>query len=229
MTLLQVQNITKSFEIDGQRVAAVRGISLEVEPSERIGVVGVSGAGKSTFLRMIGGLETPSSGSVLYNNTLLYDEGDIDAMAEYRLREIGFVFQFHYLIDELSALENVMLPLRIQRMHYGKARQQAADVLASVGLGERLQHRPAQLSGGEQQRAAIARAIVHKPRLLLADEPTGNLDGDTGSAIGKLLQELCTEQGMAMVVVTHNENLASQMQRVVRMQSGSAVATGETA
>lgn len=220
MPLLAVQNLHKDFSVGAGQVAAVHGVSFELDAGQSMGIIGVSGAGKSTLLHMIGGLETPSSGEVYVRDRALYAAISRDQLEQYRQRDIGFVFQFHYLIAELSALENTMLPLRIQRVPASQARQRALAMLERVGLGPRVDHRPAQMSGGEQQRAALARALVHEPAILLADEPTGNLDSTTGDEIGDLLIGLCREKAMALVVVTHNDALAARMDRVIEMRGG---------
>ena len=224
MPLLAVQNLHKDFSVGTRHVAAVQGVSFELEAGQSIGIMGVSGAGKSTLLHMIGGLETPSSGEAYVRERALYAATSPEQLEQYRQRDIGFVFQFHYLIAELSALENAMLPLRIQRVPVAQARARAQAMLERVGIGHRAEHRPAQMSGGEQQRAALARALVHEPAILLADEPTGNLDASTGEEIGELLISLSREKSMALVVVTHNDVLAARMDRVIEMRGGALAA-----
>jgi lipoprotein-releasing system ATP-binding protein len=221
---LTVHNLRKVFVHGGRLLEVLRGIELEVHPGEMVAVVGASGAGKSTLLHLLGTLDAPTQG------TILFDDRDLTTMsparlADFRNQEIGFVFQFHHLLPEFTALENVMMPALIQRIPRAKAEASAREILLRVGLGERLTHRPGELSGGEQQRVALARALVLHPRLLLADEPTGNLDTGTGAAMHALFCELNAEFGMTMIVVTHNPDLAVRMPRQVRMVDG-LISTG---
>jgi lipoprotein-releasing system ATP-binding protein len=182
-------------------------------------LVGASGAGKSTLLHILGALDRPSSGVVVYKGQDLFSKADRE-LADFRSQNIGFVFQFHHLLPEFTALENVMMPALIARRESRQADQYARTLLEEVGLGHRLQHRPGELSGGEQQRVAIARALVMEPELLLADEPTGNLDARTSGAIHDLLSRIQKQTGVSMVVVTHNERIAAGMERVVHMLDG---------
>jgi lipoprotein-releasing system ATP-binding protein len=184
-----------------------------------VAVVGASGVGKSTFLQILGTLDLPTSGSIKFDGEEL-TQMSAARLAEFRNRRIGFVFQFHHLLPEFTALENVMMPALIQRMPIATAKKQAGDILARVGLSHRLTHRPSELSGGEQQRVALARAMVLEPSLLLADEPTGNLDRTTGEAIHQLFLELNKERGSTLLVVTHNPELARLMPRRLRMVDG---------
>ncbi len=217
-----VQDVTKSFRRDGESVEVLKGISLRIAPGELVAVVGPSGVGKSTLLHLLGALERPSSGEIRYGETALSGLHDAD-LAEFRNRQVGFVFQFHHLLPEFTALENVMLPLLIRRDPADQARNRASSLLGQVGLGQRLRHRPGELSGGEQQRVALARALVGEPAVLLADEPTGNLDSKTGEEVFEVLRGLNREQRLTSVIVTHNESLAGRTDRILRMLDGRMV------
>jgi len=219
---IRVQNVWKSFPRDGERVEVLKGASLRIAPGELAAVVGPSGVGKSTLLHLLGALERPTSGEILYGETPLSTLNDA-ALAEFRNRQVGFVFQFHHLLPEFTALENVMLPLLIRRAPIGETRTRAQSLLAQVGLGERLRHRPGELSGGEQQRVALARALVGAPTVLLADEPTGNLDSKTGEEIFELLRQINRERHLTSLIVTHNEVLAGRTDRILRMLDGRMV------
>ncbi len=217
--LLEVRGLSKVFDHHGQQIQVLSGIDLDLQAGEQIAVVGSSGAGKSTLLHLLGTLDTPSSGSVRF------DGKDVlalrsRALAAFRNRTIGFMFQFHHLLPEFTALENVMMPSLIRRVAKAKARKEAQEWLDQVGLAERMSHRPGELSGGEQQRVALARALSGRPRLLLADEPTGNLDGKTSDGIHALFQRINSEHGTAMLIVTHNLELARRLPRVMRMTEG---------
>jgi len=222
---LDIQGLHKSFDFEGRRIDVLRGIDLRVEPGETVAVVGASGAGKSTFLHVLGTLDAPSSGRVIIDDL---DTVQLDArqLAAFRNRTIGFVFQFHHLLPEFTALENTAMPALISGMTREAAEALAAELLSRVGLSHRLKHRPGELSGGEQQRVALARALIMKPQLLLADEPTGNLDRRTGAAIHDLLLELNRERGMTLLVVTHNDDLAVRLPRQLRMAEGKLVEEG---
>jgi len=217
--VIQVSGLSKTFSTTQGRIDVLRDIDLEVAAGERVAIVGASGAGKTTFMHILGGLDRPSSGRVAFEGQELSRLGGVELDA-FRNRSIGFVFQFHQLLPEFTALENVMMPALIA----GHTREQASDsaerLLAEVGLAHRLDHKPGQLSGGEQQRVAIARALVMAPRLLLADEPTGNLDSVTSDAIYQLLQQLHQRHNLTMIIVTHSEVLAGRMDRVIRMADG---------
>jgi lipoprotein-releasing system ATP-binding protein len=217
--LVEVRGIEKSFVLDERTIPVLRGIDLDVGARDIISITGASGAGKSTFLHVIGTLEGATRGRLVFDGVLLSNMSE-GALARFRNENIGFVFQFHHLLTEFTALENVMMPAYINRLPDAEARTRAEELLVALGLGERLRHRPAELSGGEQQRVAIARALVMKPRLLLADEPTGNLDAGTAAAIHDLLVESNERFGTAIVVVTHNEELARRMPRRLRMKDG---------
>ncbi|MEQ9620084.1 MAG: ABC transporter ATP-binding protein [Deltaproteobacteria bacterium] len=219
---IRVRDLWKVFETRGGKVEALRGIDLDILSGETVAVVGVSGSGKSTLLHIIGTLERPTEGNVYYGDTNVFEQND-GGLDSFRNREIGFVFQFHYLLPEFSALENVMMPCLINGMDWEKAKEMAADVLTKVGLEQRLEHRPGELSGGEQQRVAIARAVVLKPKVILADEPTGNLDLDTGVSILDLFLKLNGEYGITSVLVTHNQEIARRMNRRIRLSDGKIV------
>jgi lipoprotein-releasing system ATP-binding protein len=217
--ILQVKGVHKHFGSGERRVDVLRGIDLTLSGQESIAVVGASGVGKTTLLHILGTLERPSAGEVIYEgvNVLTFPETQL---ASYRNRSIGFVFQFHHLLSEFTALENVMLPPLIGRISKRKSREIAQYVLDLVGLSHRTQHRVGELSGGEQQRVAVARALVLNPKVLLADEPTGNLDTRSSRNIHELLLRLNQEQNVSLVVVTHNMELAGMMQRQLHMKDG---------
>lgn len=217
--LYRIRELTKVFHTAGTRVSALGGVDMEVSAGETVGVVGVSGSGKSTLLHILGALEPPTEGSVFYRGKDLFerDEGGLSA---FRNSEIGFVFQFHYLLPEFTALENVMMPCLIARRNVSDARERAGEMLERVGLGERLGHLPGELSGGEQQRAAIARSMVMEPSVILADEPTGNLDKRTGSSVLDLFCGLNDNYGTTLVMVTHNGDFAGRMRRTVTISDG---------
>ena len=195
------------------------GVDLEIAAGEMVAIVGASGVGKSTFLHIVGGLERPTSGSVRFGDTDVYALPP-DRIARFRNEQVGFVFQFHHLLPEFTALENVMMPCLVRKMQRADASRRASDLLREVGLGARLQHRPGELSGGEQQRVAVARALVLSPRVVLADEPTGNLDSHTGEAVHDLLKKLNRETNTTFIIVTHNDKLALRADRVFRMADG---------
>ena len=214
-----VRGLTKEFIHGGRVIPVLRGLDFELRPGEMASVVGASGVGKSTLLQVLGTLDTPTSGSIKF------DDVDVTAMspsrlAEFRNREIGFVFQFHHLLPEFTALENAMMPGLIMRLPVAESAARAREMLTRLGLGDRLSHRPGELSGGEQQRVALARGLLLHPRLLLADEPTGNLDTQTGREMHALFFELNRELGMTILIVTHNNELAAQTPRRLRMADG---------
>jgi lipoprotein-releasing system ATP-binding protein len=203
-------------------VEALKGIDLDISDRETLAIVGVSGSGKSTLLHILGTLDQPSSGEVFYGDINVFKQNDRE-LAAFRNREIGFVFQFHYLLPEFTALENVMMPCLINGLSSENAREMSFDVLKRVGLEQRIEHRPGELSGGEQQRVAIARAVVLKPKVILADEPTGNLDLDTGSSILDLFLMLNSEYGITSVLVTHNQEITRRLNRRIRLSDGKIV------
>ncbi|MGD9653185.1 MAG: ABC transporter ATP-binding protein [Candidatus Dadabacteria bacterium] len=219
---IRVRDLWKVFETRGGKVEALKGIEIDIPGGETLAIVGVSGSGKSTLLHILGTLERPSDGQVHYGETDVFRQNETE-LAAFRNREIGFVFQFHYLLPEFSALENVMMPCLINGIAMEQAKDMALQVLKRVGLEHRLEHRPGELSGGEQQRVAIARAVVLKPKVILADEPTGNLDLDTGASILDLFLMLNDEYRISSVIVTHNMDIAKRLQRRIRLSDGKIV------
>jgi len=218
-SLLEVTGLSKSFGTKAGKIEVLKGIDLRVTAGETIALVGASGAGKSTLLHILGTLDRPTSGRVLFDGEEVFRRSDA-ALAAFRNRAIGFVFQFHHLLPEFSALENAMMPALIGGMKRSEAETLASDLLRDVGLSHRLTHRPGELSGGEQQRVAIARALVLSPQLLLADEPTGNLDMKTSDEVHDLLADIHRNKGITLMIVTHNERLAAGMGRIIRMVDG---------
>jgi lipoprotein-releasing system ATP-binding protein len=217
--LIALRNLSKEY-VDGPRVVRVlSNLDLEIGSGERVAIVGESGVGKSTLLHILGTLDRPTGGEVWFDGENLTNKSDRD-LAQFRNREIGFIFQFHHLLPDFTALENVMMPALIAGTAADTARRRASDLLGRVGLAERLEHRPGELSGGEQQRVAVARAIVQEPRAVLADEPTGNLDPHTGEGVQELLLELNREHDITLVVVTHSVTLAGAMDRTLRLEAG---------
>jgi lipoprotein-releasing system ATP-binding protein len=218
--MLQASGVVKTFRGgDGADVRVLEGVDLSVGRGEMIAIIGASGAGKSTLLHVLGALERPTAGDIRLNgeNAAALDD---EALASLRNRSVGFVFQFHHLLKEFSALENVMMPLRIAGSTAAEARERASGLLVRVGLGHRLSHRPAEMSGGEQQRTAVARALAMRPPLLLADEPSGNLDHHNAEALHDLFAELAQEMALGLVVVTHNRSLAARAGRVLLLEDG---------
>ena len=217
--LLKAEGLDKSFFDAGLEVRVLRALALEVRTGEEIAIVGQSGTGKSTLLHVLGSLETPTAGKVYFEGQDLFALGE-RALAEFRNLKLGFVFQFHYLLADFTALENVMMPALIARKTEQEAAQRAGEVLELVGLADKLRRRPAELSGGEQQRVAVARAVVLHPRLVLADEPTGNLDPQTAEEVHQLFHLLNRQLGITLVIATHNESLTRSMGRALRMREG---------
>jgi lipoprotein-releasing system ATP-binding protein len=217
--VLALENVHKSFKQNQLVIQVLKGVDLVLAKGESLSITGVSGAGKSTLLNIMGALELPSEGTVRFENRKVEEMQEAE-ICRLRNRDIGFVFQFHHLLPEFDALENALMPALIARVSKKKAISMAQEMLTKVGLGNRMIHRIGELSGGEQQRVAIARALIMKPRLLLADEPTGNLDLKTGEAIFDLLLQLNREEGLSMVVVTHNPKLAKKMSRQMELADG---------
>ena len=218
--VIQCQNVGKTYDDGSLKVEVLRNIDFQVASGEGIGIIGASGSGKSTLLHILGGLDKPTSGEVKIQGQGLNSLSQV-AIGQLRNRHLGFVYQFHHLLPEFSALENVMMPLLVARKSRAEAQAAAAEILEKVGLGSRKTHRPAELSGGERQPAAIARALVTKPDCLLADEPTGNLDRKNATHALEMMLELKRELGTALIVVTHDEQLAKRFDRVLTMDDGS--------
>jgi len=219
MPFVTVTGLDKSYMVAGRALPVLRGFDLAVEQGEMVAIMGASGVGKSTLLHILGGLDAPTGGSVRLGDHDLAAMTDAARVA-FRNRHVGFVFQFHHLLPEFSALENAEMPLRIARVPRHQARPTAEALLARVGLGDRMHHRPGMLSGGEQQRVAVSRALVMQPSLLLADEPTGDLDEATADALHHLLREMHGEFGLTAIIATHNPRLAAQCDRTLRLEGG---------
>lgn len=217
--LLQCDKLCKRYQEGSVRTDVLHDVSFSMKPGELMAIVGSSGSGKSTLLHLLGGLDTPSSGDVIFNRQTM-SKLSSSAKAELRNRELGFIYQFHHLLPDFTALENVAMPLLIGKKKPAEAQQRAREMLAAVGLEKRSHHRPSELSGGERQRVAIARSLVNNPRLVLADEPTGNLDARNANSIFELLGELNVRQGTAFLVVTHDLQLAKRMSRQLEMRDG---------
>jgi len=217
--VLELKNITRSFTQGGEQVHVLRGIDLSIKRGEVVALVGESGSGKSTLLQIAGLLDTPTEGHIFIDGVNASRAGDAQR-TQLRLKHLGFVYQFHHLLPEFTACENIAIPLMIAGESYGRATEKAKALLAKLGLKDRATHRPAALSGGEQQRVAIARALVSNPSLILADEPTGNLDPTTSETVFSLFMSLAKSQGLSALVATHNLELAHRMDRVVMLQKG---------
>ena len=222
--LLRAEQISKSYGEGAQAIHVLENLDLTLHRTERVAIVGESGIGKSTLLHILGTLDQPTAGKVLLDGVDFFALSEPE-LAALRNREIGFIFQFHHLLPDFTALENVMMPGMVAGLSWGEARRRAEEMLQRVGLRERLTHRPGELSGGERQRVAVARALVLQPRLILADEPTGNLDPQTGDSVLQLLLALNQEMGITMAVVTHSEKLAAAMDRTLRLM-GKKVSDG---
>jgi lipoprotein-releasing system ATP-binding protein len=219
MSFVTASGLNKSYAVAANRLHVLRDLELAVEKGEMVAIMGASGVGKSTLLHVLGGLDRPDSGEIRVGDVDVAHVNDADLVA-FRNRHVGFVFQFHHLLPEFTAVENAEMPMRIARMKTGEARPRAQALLTRVGLGERLDHRPGMLSGGEQQRVAVARALVMQPSLLLADEPTGDLDEATADSLHALLREMHAEFGLTAIIATHNPRLAQQCDRVLRLEGG---------
>ena len=217
--ILEARNVHKSFKQGPVTLEVLQGVAMSVDIGERIAIVGASGSGKTTLLQILGGLDRPTTGQVLVDGKDIHEQSEQERGA-LRNRALGFVYQFHHLLPEFSALENVAMPLLIRRMKVADARARARRLLERVGLGQRLNHRPDQLSGGERQRAAVARALVTEPKIVLADEPTGNLDGTNAEAVFALMLELNRELRTSLIVVTHDMRLATRMERTYAIEKG---------
>ncbi|MBC8519617.1 MAG: lipoprotein-releasing ABC transporter ATP-binding protein LolD [Gammaproteobacteria bacterium] len=217
--VLQCRDLSRTFDDGSSRVEVLRRVELSLAKGEKIAIVGASGSGKSTLLHLLGGLDLPTSGAVKIDGVDLATLSE-NRRSHLRNRQLGFIYQFHHLLPEFTALENVSMPLLIRRTSRSEAEQQAADILRRVGLGHRLDHKPAALSGGERQRAAVARALITNPLAVLADEPTGNLDRESAEQVYDLMLELNREVGTSLVLVTHDQMLASRMDRVLKLVDG---------
>ena len=217
--MIQAKDLTKIYNTPATQVAVFEGLNLKVQQGRIVAVVGPSGAGKSTLLHLLGGLDRPTRGSVFIGNENIFD-WNAEALANFRNRFIGFVFQFHHLLPEFTALENTMMPRIIRGLPRQEVESEARKILERVGLGSRMEHKIGEISGGEQQRVAIARALVARPRLLLADEPTGNLDHKTGMTIFDMLRELHAERALTSVIVTHNDKIAALCDEVWELDAG---------
>ncbi|MBE9536566.1 MAG: ABC transporter ATP-binding protein [Proteobacteria bacterium] len=216
---IKVEGLSKSFKKGKGQVDVLKGVDLSIFRGEMVALKGASGAGKSTLMHILGGLEKPSQGKVFFDARDIYSMDD-NSLSSFRNREIGFVFQFHHLLPEFTSLENVIMPALVGREPRDMAKEKALAILDRVGLSHRLTHKPGELSGGEQQRVAIARALMRGPKVLLADEPTGNLDRKTGDEIFSMLAELNREMGITCIIVTHNESLAARLDRQFIVQDG---------
>jgi lipoprotein-releasing system ATP-binding protein len=221
--LVEVKDVYKSYEAGERRVEVLRGVNLMLGQGERLGIIGESGVGKSTLLYLLGTLEKPTTGTLLYGGESITELTDRE-LSRFRNHEIGFIFQFHYLLPDFTAMENVMMPALISGWHGQKARAAASELLQNVGLSHRMTHRPGELSGGEQQRVAVARSLILEPNLILADEPTGNLDPDTGREIEDVICELNESKGVGLIVTTHNHGLAARMSRQLELRQGQLLA-----
>jgi lipoprotein-releasing system ATP-binding protein len=219
MAFLEAHGIVKTYRAGATTLAVLRDLALSVESGEMVAIVGASGVGKSTLLHVLGGLDRVDRGTITIAGTDLTALADGEVVA-FRNRRVGFVFQFHHLLPEFSAIENAEMPMRIARMPIAEARPRAEELLRRVGLGERLTHRPGMLSGGEQQRVAMARALVMRPAILLADEPTGDLDEQTADSLHLLLRDMHRDYGLTSVIATHNPRLAAACDRILKLESG---------
>jgi len=219
VSVIHARGVVKSYPVGGRPLTVLREVDLQVAAGEMVAIVGASGVGKSTLLHVLGGLDRVDAGTIAIGETTLTSLPDADVVA-FRNRHVGFVFQFHHLLPEFSALENAEMPMRIARLSVMEARPRAETLLRRVGLGDRLSHRPGMMSGGEQQRVAVARALVMRPQLLLADEPTGDLDEQTADSLHLLLREMHGDFGLTSVIATHNPRLAAACDRVLRLEGG---------
>ena len=217
--MIEIKNLSKTFLKDGLAIEVLKELDLRIDTGESLAVVGVSGSGKSTLIHILGTLDHPTSGAILFDGVDVFTWPE-QKLAAFRNRKIGFIFQFHNLLPEFTSLENTMMPALIRRMPKREARGKAEALLTEVGLGNRVRHKPGELSGGEQQRVAIARALILEPEILLADEPTGNLDTETGKKIEEILVTLNKTKGITLIAVTHNQSLAKRMSRQIGLRDG---------
>jgi len=217
--VLDCRNVVRRFNEGASTLVVLHGVNLQVQPAERVAIIGASGSGKTTLLQIMGGLDEPDEGEVFINGEAMHGT-DEAAKGDLRNRNVGFVYQFHHLLPEFTAAENVAMPLMIRREPRAAAIEKASELLGRVGLGERLNHKPGELSGGERQRAAVARALITRPQLVLADEPTGNLDSGNGGHVLKLMLELNEELKTSLVIVTHDHSIAAQMDRILVLEDG---------
>jgi lipoprotein-releasing system ATP-binding protein len=217
--MIQLSNLSKTFIKDGNTIEVLKSLDFTISRGESLAILGVSGAGKSTLIHILGTLDHPTSGTVLFDDIDVF-QWDKKKLAEFRNKTIGFVFQFHNLLPEFNSLENTMMPALIRGLPYRKARERAAAILHEVGLSDRITHKPGELSGGEQQRVAVARALIMEPEIILADEPTGNLDSETGKKIEDILMDLNRMKKITLVVVTHNRSLANRMSKNIGLRDG---------
>lgn len=226
--MIEVRNLEKTFIKNGQRIEVLKGMDLVIPGGESLAILGVSGAGKSTLMHILGTLDHPTAGKVLFDGADVFSWNE-NERASFRNRRIGFVFQFHNLLPEFTSLENTMMPALISGLSHREARNRAESILMDVGLGDRMAHKPGELSGGEQQRVAVARAVIMEPEVILADEPTGNLDTETGRKVEDLLMNLNRQRNITLVVVTHNRSLAKRMSRSVGLKDGKVLQHDENA
>jgi len=217
--VLECKSVVRRFREGNSTLEVLSGVDLAIQPAERLAIIGTSGSGKTTLLQIMGGLDDPTSGDILVNGQSLANISEAEKSL-LRNQYIGFVYQFHHLLPEFSAQENVAMPLMIRRVRKDAAMEQSAELLQRVGLGERLDHKPGELSGGERQRAAVARALITRPKLVLADEPTGNLDAGNGEHVLRLMLELNEEFATSLVIVTHDHSIAGRMDRVLVLEDG---------
>jgi len=217
--VLECKSVVRRFNEGASTLTVLNGVDLRVERAERVAIIGASGSGKTTLLQIMGGLDEPDEGEVFINGEAMHGTNEA-AKGDLRNRNVGFVYQFHHLLPEFTAAENVAMPLMIRRESRASAIEQAGELLSRVGLGERLHHKPGELSGGERQRAAVARALITKPRLVLADEPTGNLDAGNGGHVLKLMLQLNEEFKTSLIVVTHDHSIAERMDRILVLEDG---------
>mgnify|MGYP000884398113 FL=1 len=222
--MIDVVDLYKTFPMGGRELVVLNNINLRIQRGELIAIMGASGAGKSTLLQILGTLDRPTKGTVSFDGQNLFQLTE-QQQAEFRNKRVGFVFQFHHLLPEFTALENACLPAMIQKREMADVVGEATKLLGEVGLGDRLHHKPGELSGGEQQRVSVARALMQQPDLVLADEPTGNLDSHTGDALFALMRQLNRSRGTTFVIVTHNDKLSAQADRIVSMQDGAIISS----